>query len=214
MYVPPHFNESRPEVLRAFIKTYPFGMLVTHGQSGLDANHIPFELVDGGEWGKLTAHVARANPLWQNVKNGDEVLVVFRAADAYISPTWYPSKHETHKQVPTWNYLVTHAYGKISIHDDARYVRGVVSHLTRTHEAAMPHPWKMGDSPADYIDTLLKAIVGIEITITRLVGKSKLSQNKELRDLRNVGEVLTARGDAILGEATLRAADDRETGPV
>lgn len=210
MYVPAHFNESRPEVLQEFIKTYPFGMLVTHGQSGLDANHIPFELLEGGELGKLTAHVARANPVWQDVRNGDEVLVVFRAADAYISPTWYPSKHETHKQVPTWNYMVTHAYGKISIHDDERYVRGVVARLTRTHEAAMPKPWKIGDSPAHYIDTLLKAIVGIEIDITRLVGKNKLSQNKELRDLRSVGKVLTARGSTILGEAALRAADDKE----
>ena len=210
MYVPPHFNESRTEVLQEFIKTYPFGMLVTHGPHGLDANHIPFELVEGGALGKLMAHVARANPVWQEVQNGDEVLVVFRAADSYISPTWYPSKHETHKQVPTWNYMVTHAHGKISIHDDERYVRGVVARLTRTHEASMPQPWKMGDSPSDYIDTMLKAIVGIEIDITRLVGKYKLSQNKELRDLRNVGEVLTARGATILGEASLRAADDKE----
>lgn len=210
MYVPAHFSETNPEVLKDFIKTYPFGMLVTNGKSGLDANHIPFEVMEGGEQGKLTAHVARANPVWQDVQNGDEVLVVFKAADSYISPTWYPSKQDHHKQVPTWNYMVTHVRGRITIHDDERYVRGVVAHLTRTHEASMPKPWKMSDGPTDYIDGLLKAIVGIEIEITSLVGKIKLSQNKDVRDLRNVGEVLAERGSQILSEATLRAADEKE----
>jgi transcriptional regulator len=213
MYVPPHFNESRPEVLKDLIRSYPLGVLVTNGEGGLDANHIPFEMVDSGELGTLKAHVARANPLWQDVKNGDEVLVVFRAAESYISPTWYPSKQEFHKQVPTWNYIVAHAYGNITIHDDERYVRGVVARLTRTHEASMPEPWKMTDSPADYIDTLLKAIVGIEIDITRLFGKTKLSQNKDVRDIRSVGEMLAGRGSHILGNATLRAADDKERSP-
>jgi|SRR5450830_240064 len=210
MYVPSQFSESRPEVLKDLIKSYPFGVLVTNGESGLDANHIPFEIVDGGELGVLTAHVARANPVWQDVKNGDEVLVVFRAAESYISPTWYPSKHEFHKQVPTWNYIVAHAHGRITIHDDERYVRSVVARLTRTHEASMPKPWKMTDSPADYIDTMLKAIVGIEIEVTHLVGANKLSQHKDVRDVRSVGEILAKRGSHILGEATLRAADEKE----
>ncbi|MFL9924122.1 FMN-binding negative transcriptional regulator [Herbaspirillum lusitanum] len=210
MYVPAHFSESNPEVLKEFIKTYPFGLLVTNGKSGLDANHIPFEVLEAEGLGKLTAHVARANPVWQDVQNGDEVLVVFKAADSYISPTWYPSKQEHHKQVPTWNYMVTHVHGRISIHDDERYVRGVVARLTRTHEASMQKPWKMSDGPADFIDGLLKAIVGIEIDITSMVGKIKLSQNKDVRDVRNVGEVLTARGSDILGAATLRAADEKE----
>jgi transcriptional regulator len=203
MYVPAHFNESRTDVLHALIVQNPFGTLITHGESGLDANHIPFELAaNEGDLGVLHAHVARSNPLWQDVRNGDEVLVVFRAGDAYVSPTWYPSKHETHRQVPTWNYVVVHAHGRITIRDDERYVRGVVARLTRTHEAALPEPWKMGDAPADYIDTMLKSIVGVQIDITRLTGKSKLSQNKDARDIEGAGEALKARenriGDAML----------------
>lgn len=208
MYVPAHFDESRTEVLHDFIKQHPFGMLVTHGVNGLDANHIPFELnPQQGEMGVLHAHVARANPVWKQVSNGDEVLVVFHVADAYVSPNWYPSKHELHKQVPTWNYIVVHAYGRITIRDDERFVRGVVARLTRTHEAAQPMPWKMGDSAKEYIDTLLQAIVGLEIEITRLVGKSKLSQNKEVRDIRNAGETLKAQGKHVIGDAILACAN-------
>lgn len=208
MYVPAHFQESRTEVLHDLIKQHPFGMLVTHGASGLDANHLPFELdPKQGELGLLTAHVARVNPVWQAVSNGDEVMVVFRAADAYISPNWYPSKHEFHKQVPTWNYMVAHAYGRITIHDDEKFVRGVVARLTRTHEASQPTPWKMGDSPKEFIDTMLKAIVGVEIEITRLVGKSKLSQNREVRDIRSAGETLKTQGDREIGDAMLACAE-------
>ncbi|SIT45750.1 FMN-binding negative transcriptional regulator [Paraburkholderia ribeironis] len=204
MYVPNHFNESNLEILHAQIAQHPFGTLITHGKSGLDANHIPFELAAAeGELGVLRAHVARANPVWQDVANGDEVLVVFRAGDAYISPTWYPSKHEFHKQVPTWNYIVVHAHGRVTIRDDERYVRGVVGRLTRTHEASQPQPWKMADAPKDYIDTMLKSIVGLEIEITRLVGKSKLSQNKEARDIQGAGEALKARENFQIGDAML-----------
>ncbi|MFP6561918.1 FMN-binding negative transcriptional regulator [Paraburkholderia sp. B3] len=204
MYVPAHFAESRKEVLHTLIVQHPFGTLVTHGQSGLDANHVPFELAAAeGELGVLRAHVARANPVWQDVANGDEVLVIFQAGDAYISPNWYPSKHETHKQVPTWNYRVVHAHGRITILDDERYVRGVVSRLTRTHEAPLPKPWKMGDAPEDYIDTMLKAIVGLQIEITQLVGKSKLSQNKETRDIRGAADALRASGASPIGDAML-----------
>lgn len=204
MYLPPHFNESRTETLHARIAQHPFGTLITHGKSGLDANHLPFELAaDEGELGVLRAHVARANAVWQEVADGDEVLVVFRAGDAYISPNWYPSKHEAHQQVPTWNYMVVHAYGRVSIHDDEKFLRGVVGRLTRTHEASQPVPWKMSDAPRDYIDTLLKAIVGVRIEITRLVGKSKLSQNKDARDIRGAGAALRARGHYQIGDAML-----------
>ncbi|MEC5407830.1 FMN-binding negative transcriptional regulator [Paraburkholderia sp. MPAMCS5] len=210
MYVPAHFNESRQDVLHALIAQNPFGTLITHGKSGLDANHIPLELAPNeGELGVLHGHVARNNPLWQDVANGDEVLVVFRAGDAYVSPTWYPSKHETHKQVPTWNYVVVHAHGRITIRDDEKYVRGVVARLTRTHEATQPAPWKMGDAPGEYIDTLLKAIVGVQIDITRLVGKSKLSQNKDVRDIQGAGAALQAQGNRI-GNAMLDCAAQKE----
>jgi transcriptional regulator len=208
MYVPTHFDEPRTEVLHALIAENPLGILFTHGKSGLDANHVPFDLKAGeGAQGVLHAHVARANPVWQDVANGDEVLVVFRAGDAYISPTWYPSKHEFHKQVPTWNYRVVHAHGRVTIRDDERYVRGLVARLTRTHEASQPRPWKMTDSASDYIDTLLKAIVGVEIEITRLVGKIKLSQNKEVRDIQGAGSALNERGETVIGGAMLQCAE-------
>lgn len=204
MYIPAHFDESRSEVLHALIAQHPFGMLITHGADGLDANHIPFQLhPDEGELGVLHAHVARANPLWQQLADGDEVLVVFRAADGYVSPSWYPSKHETHKQVPTWNYMVAHAHGRVTVHDDERYVRGMVARLSRKHEATQPTPWKMGDSPKEFIDSMLKAIVGIEIAITRLQGKFKLSQNKEARDIRGAAAGLAAAGNTPLAAAML-----------
>ncbi|HEY3540181.1 MAG TPA: FMN-binding negative transcriptional regulator [Trinickia sp.] len=210
MYIPAAFNESRIENLHACIVQHPFGTLITHGKSGLDANHIPFELAAGeGEHGVLRAHVARANPVWQDIADGDEVLVVFRAADAYISPNWYPSKHELHKQVPTWNYIVVHAHGRIRVHDDERYVRGVVARLTRTHEASLPEPWKMSDAPKDYIDTMLKSIVGLEIDITRLIGKTKLGQNKEARDIRGAAVALKARGETAISEAMLAEAEKK-----
>ncbi|MBP6008738.1 MAG: FMN-binding negative transcriptional regulator [Rhodoferax sp.] len=202
MYNPSHFVESRKEVLHDLITHYPLGALITFAAQGLDANHIPFEL-DGavGELGKLRAHVARQNDVWQSVKSGDEVLVVFRADEAYISPNWYPSKHEFHKQVPTWNYRVVHAHGRITVHDEERYVRGLVARLTRHHEASQTTPWKMGDAPQDYIDSMLKAIVGIEIDITRLVGKFKLSQNREERDRLGAADALIAKGDMGVGQA-------------
>lgn len=209
MYVPAHFAETRKEVLHSRIVQHPFGTLITHGSSGLDANHIPFELAaEDGELGVLRAHVARANPVWQEVANGDEVLVVFHAGDAYISPNWYPSKHELHKQVPTWNYV--HAHGRMTILDDERYVRGVVGRLTRTHEASEPKPWKMGDAPKDYVDTMVKAIVGIQVEITRLVGKSKLSQNKEARDIQGAAEALKSNGESRLADAMLAAVPTKQ----
>ena len=211
MYIPAHFAETRKEVLHSRIVQHPFGTLITHGSGGLDANHIPFELAaEDGELGVLRAHVARANPVWQEVANGDEVLVVFHAGDAYISPNWYPSKHELHKQVPTWNYMVVHAHGRMTILDDERYVRGVVGRLTRTHEASEPKPWKMGDAPKDYVDAMVKAIVGVQIEITRLVGKSKLSQNKEARDIQGAAEALKSSGESQLADAMLAGVPTKQ----
>lgn len=207
MYIPTHFGEAKTEVLHDLITQHPFGTLVTHGSGGLDANHIPFDLDPGrGSMGVLSAHVARANPVWQEIRDGDEVLVIFRAGDAYISPNWYPSKHKFHRQVPTWNYRVVHAHGRITIKDDERFVRGVVARLTRTHEASQPTPWKMTDSSSDFIDTMLKAIVGVEIDITRLVGKLKLGQNKDVKDIQNAGEMLNAQHENLIGDAMLACA--------
>ncbi|CAN7741431.1 FMN-binding negative transcriptional regulator [Mesorhizobium sp. LjNodule214] len=207
MYVPPHFAVPDQNALFDLIEKHPFGILITHSNGSLDANHIPFELDRSkGDKGVLNCHVARKNPVWEEVANGDEVLVVFRAADAYISPNWYPSKHEFHKQVPTWNYLVAHAHGRITVRDDERYVRRNVAKLTHMQEATRPDPWKMGDAPKDFIDTMTKAIVALEIEITSLVGKFKLSQNKELRDIQNAGETLIAQGADEVGQAMLAAA--------
>ncbi|MBP0598065.1 FMN-binding negative transcriptional regulator [Herbaspirillum sp. LeCh32-8] len=211
MYIPAHFDEPDSAVLHGMIAAHPFGVLVTHGADGLDANHLPFHLDPAqGRLGTLHAHVARANPLWRQLADGDAVLAVFSAGDAYVSPSWYPSKHEAHRQVPTWNYMVAHAHGRVVVRDDERYVRGVVARLTRTHEAGEEAPWKMTDAPADFTDTLLKAIVGIEIEITRLEGKRKLSQNKEVRDIRGAGQTLLARGHSAVGEAMLGEADRKE----
>ncbi len=209
MYVPEHFAELRPEQLHGLIAANPLGALVTAGAGGLDANHLPFELDPSvGPHGRLTAHVARANPLWKEVAEGDDVLVIFRAADGYVSPNWYPSKHESHRHVPTWNYQVVHAHGRIRVMDDERFVRAVVGRLTRTHEGrlAQTRPWKMSDADTDYLDQVLKAIVGIEVDITRLEGKWKLSQNREERDRLGVIDALRARGDQRLADAVLDAS--------
>ncbi|WP_336003315.1 FMN-binding negative transcriptional regulator [Acinetobacter pittii] len=209
MYIPDDFAENRLDVLHSLIAEYPFGVLFTHGNSGLDANHLPFELqANDGEFGMLHAHVSRNNSIWQDIKNGDEVLVVFQAGDAYISPNWYSSKHEQHRQVPTWNYRVVHAYGKVTIRDDERYVRGVVARLTRTHEASQPAaPWKMSDAPKDYLEPMLKAIVGIEIEITKLQGKSKLGQNKERRDILGAADGLSKFGHQTIANAMYSVAE-------
>jgi len=201
MYTPEHFRVSDQAALHRIIADHPLGVLVTSQTGSLDANHIPFEFEPAvGSLGLLRAHVARANPVWQQCLGGADVLVIFRGNESYISPNWYPSKHETHRLVPTWNYEVVHVHGRIHIQDDERTVRGVVARLTRHHEATEPRPWKMGDSPADYIDGMLKSIVGIEIEITRLEGKAKLSQNRELRDRIGATDMLRARGQMALGD--------------
>ena len=208
MYVPPHFAEARPEELHRVMREHPLGMLVSHGPQGLDAEHLPFEFSpESGPLGLLSSHVARANPVWQRCPTGTPVMVVFSSAQAYISPNWYPSKHQTHRQVPTWNYQVVHAHGSLSVHDDERTLRGLVARLTRHHEATETRPWKMGDAPPDYIDGMLRNIVAIQVHITALVGKSKLSQNKARADRLSAAEALQARGQPELARL-MRQADD------
>ena len=202
MYLPPHFAQNQPEELQRILTQHPLGVLVTHTEGQLDADHIPFEFAASeGPHGVLRAHVARANPLWQRCPSGTPVLVIFRAAESYISPNWYPSKHVSHRQVPTWNYEVVHAHGTLSVHDDERFVRGLVARLTRRHEADEPQPWKMGDSEPAFIDSMLGNIVGIEIQITALVGKSKLSQNKDAADRLAAAATLETRGHTDMAQA-------------
>lgn len=206
MYIPAHFAETRPEQLGRIIRENPLGMLVTQDAGGLDAEHIPFEFdAAAGAHGVLTAHVARANPLWQRCPTGTSVMVVFRGAQACISPSWYPSKHETHRQVPTWNYEVVHAHGSLTVQDNERFARRIVARLTQRHEAGEPIPWKMGDSAPEFIDAMLRQIVGIEISLTSLVGKVKLGQNREARDRLGAADALAARGHDALAQAMRNA---------
>lgn len=202
MYRPEHFIESRLDELHGIIRQHPFGMLVARRTGGLDADHLPFELdTSSGPFGTLLAHIARANPLSAEVEPDTEVLVVFRGPHGYISPSWYPSRQQTQRSVPTWNYEVVHAHGRLRIVDDERFVRGVVARLTRRHEAGEPHPWKMTDAPADYVDAMLTRIVGLEVGITRLEGKRKLGQNREARDVEGAVGALRERGSTELASA-------------
>lgn len=171
MYTPQHFVETRVEALHELIRAYPFATLVTHAAAGLTANHLPFERV--GE--VLHGHVARGNELAR--LDGAEVLLVFQGPDGYISPNWYPSKHETGREVPTWNYAVVHVHGRLRVIDDAPWLRRLLETLTDHHEAGQPQPWKISDAPDDHIEKMLRAILGIEISIDRIEGKFKLSQN-------------------------------------
>jgi transcriptional regulator len=205
MYVPKHFAEHRLDELHRVIREFPLGVLVVNSPSGLDANHFPFELHEQNGKHVLIAHVARANSVWQDSNDGDQALVVFRAADSYISPNWYPSKHDFHQQVPTWNYQAVHVHGTIRVRDDEKFVRMVVARQTKTHETRVgeARPWRMGDSSKEFIDQMLAAIVGIEISIDSIVGKWKLGQNKEERDLTNAAHELHARDQHLLSAEML-----------
>lgn len=207
MYLPQQFAEPRVEELHQIIQNNSLGMLIRNTIAGLEADHLPF-LFDAsqGSPGALIAHVARSNQVWQEVKEGDDVLVLFRGAQGYISPNWYPGKHETHRRVPTWNYEVVHAHGTIHVHDDVKFVRSVVARLTRQHESSQPVPWKMGDAPADYIAEQLSNIVGIEIRLSRLECKRKLNQHHERHDREGAIQGLESSGNHGLAQAMRNTA--------
>ncbi len=196
MYLPRHFEETRVETLHELIRAHPLGALVTLAPAGLDANHIPFEVdPDPAPFGTLRGHVARANPVWRERVADVEALVLFQGPELYISPSWYPSKQETAKVVPTWNYAVVHAHGPLRVIDDREWLRAFVIRLTDRHEAGSRDPWKVTDAPADFIDTQLGAIVGLEMPIARLVGKWKVSQNRPAPDREGVVRGLQQAGD-------------------
>lgn len=183
MYLPSHFEERRSEVLHALVQREPLGLLITHGAGGLQANPVPFLLDPGaGPHGTLRAHVARANPVWREA-GGSDVLVVFQGPQAYVSPNWYPSKAEHGKAVPTWNYVTVQARGRLQAIEDPRWLRGFLTTLTATHEAPLPKPWSLDEAPADYLEKMFGAIVGLEIALAApLVGKWKVSQNRPAAD--------------------------------
>jgi|SRR5215471_18177532 len=200
MYLPKHFEETRVEVLHELIRAYPLGTLVTLTAGGLDANHIPFEVdPDPRPFGTLRGHVARANPIWREASPGADALVIFQGPDTYISPSWYPTKRETGKVVPTWNYVVVHAHGTPRFIDDRAWLRAFVEKLTDRHEAQRRAPWKVTDAPADYIDKQVGAIIGLEVPVTRLAGKWKLSQNRPAHDRAGVVEGLRRDGGHSAG---------------
>lgn len=199
MYLPKHFAEDDIAEMHALMRANPLATLVSHGPDGLDANHIPLLLADAAPHGKLQGHVARANPLWKPGRVTGEVLVVFQGDESYISPSGYATKAEHGKVVPTWNYAAVHAYGELKVIDNADWILAQVSALTATNEAALPQPWAVTDAPADYIDKMLGAIVGIEITITRLIGKWKVSQNQPAENRASLIAALEKAGDPMAG---------------
>lgn len=207
MYLPPHFAASHADAC-ALIRQYPLGALVHVHGGGLDANHIPWELEADASNPRLIGHVARANPLCTQLHDGAAVLVIFQAEQAYVSPNWYPSKHATNRQVPTWNYRVAHVHGTVRLHDDRKWVLGAVGKLTRTQGARtqthLPHtagPWKIKDAPPDYLDAMLAQIVGVEVEIQRIEAKFKLSQNRSDADRSSAAEAVSAAGSPLLGDA-------------
>jgi len=197
MYLPSHFEETRVEVLHQLIREHTLGVLVTLGPEGLNANHIPFEVEPTpAPLGTVRGHVARSNPVWRDFSRDVEALLVFQGPQAYVTPSRYPTKRETGKVVPTYNYIVVHAYGPLRVVEDRAWLRELVERLTTRHEAARPQPWKISDAPGDYIENMLGAIVGIEIRVSKLLGKWKASQNRPPVDREGVVRGLSEINDA------------------
>ncbi len=197
MYPVEAFHEARVEVLHALIKAHPLATLVTLNAQGLEANHIPLLIdPDPAPFGTLRGHVARANPVWRTGSADSDVLAVFQGPQGYITPSWYASKVQHGKVVPTWNYAVVHAHGPLKIVEDAEWLRALVTRLTASQESPRAKPWRVTDAPGDYVNTMLQAIVGIEIPIHRLQGKWKMSQNRLPQDREGVIKALHAQGDA------------------
>lgn len=199
MYVSRHHALDDRAAIFGLMEAHPLGAWVCHTEGGLVANHVPFLLDRSrGEFGTLVGHVSRANPIWRALTTTAPSVVMFQGAQAYISPGWYPGKVDHGKVVPTWNYAVAHAHGTARAVDDRDWLLDMLHRLTNTHEAGRPAPWRVGDAPADYIDRMLRAIVGVEIPIERLEGKLKASQDEDLPDRQGTVEALRSdpRDDA------------------
>ncbi len=198
MYVPSQFQEDDPDTLQQYIRDYGFGLLVVADDEGIEANHVPFYLSsdeDGG-LGTLQCHLARGNPVWRRLQGGARVLAVFQGSDAYISPSLYATKAETGRVVPTWNYLAVHVEGWARVIDDAAWLTAHLHRLTDQQERVMSAPWSVDEAPEDFIDRLIAAIVGVEITIDNLTGKVKASQNQPEKNRQSVKAGLEAAGEA------------------
>jgi transcriptional regulator len=197
LYQPQSFREDRVEVLHETMRQIAFAALVSLGEDGLEATQVPM-LIDAAPapLGTLTGHIARANPQWRRLKGEVEALALFSGPNHYVSPGWYATKRQTGKVVPTWNYVAIHARGRLRFFDDPERLRAIVTRLTALHEASRPVPWQVSDAPADYVASMLKAIVGFELTLTALQGNWKMSQNRPAADHPGIVRGLTDAGAA------------------
>ncbi|WP_335951952.1 FMN-binding negative transcriptional regulator [Acinetobacter beijerinckii] len=210
MYLPEIFEEKDQEKLFSLIQNYPFATMIYNTSEGIEANHLPFQLIQNQDenTASLIAHIAKNNLLHTQIKNGADVLVIFQGEQGYISPNWYPSKQQHHQHVPTWNYQVVHVKGTITFLSDEKSLRGILAKLTRTHEAKQTVPWKMSDAPSEYIAQQLQGIVGIEIIINKMTAKFKLSQNRNKCDALGVVDGLEQQGNRLLGQAIQQYIQD------
>ncbi|WP_378942835.1 FMN-binding negative transcriptional regulator [Mesorhizobium sp. ANAO-SY3R2] len=191
MYQPPLFKETRLDVLHALIRAHPLGLLISNGPDGPEANPLPFLLdAEPAPYGRLRAHLARANPQWRVLADSPDALIVFQGVDSYITPSWYATKRETGKVVPTWNYAMVQVRGRVRVVDDGEWLAGQIAELTATHEGSRAEPWQVSDAPDAYIAAQMKGIVGLEIEITEIEGKWKVSQNRPVADRVGVAEGL------------------------
>src|SRR6516164_9294675 len=195
MYVPSQFKEERIPVLHEAIERIGFGMLVTLGADGMTASHVPMLVAaEPGPFGMLLGHLARANPQWRTALADQEALAIFAGPHTYITPSWYETKRQTGKVVPTWNYVAIHAYGRLRFIDDPKRARAKVTGLTNRHEAGAAVPWHVTDPPADFVEALLKATVAFELTITPVERKCKIGQNRRAEDRPGVDAGPTSEG--------------------
>ena len=209
MYQPPHHREDRLDVQHALIRAHPLGTLVTFGADGLVANALPFILdASVGPLGLLKAHLARANAQWRDRDPKVDALVIFQGAERYITPSWYATKRETGKVVPTWNYVVVQVSGPMRVIEDRVWLAAQIAALTASQEGGRAEPWSVTDAPPAFVEAQIKGIVGIEIPIARIEGKWKVSQNRPEADRRGVAEGLRSAGDAA-SEAMAALVDER-----
>lgn len=210
MYQPKQFKLDDPGTIAGIIQANPLATLIVGGAGGLVVNHIPM-LMDTHRDGSISlrCHVARANPLWQNIAQAAEVIAVFCGVQTYISPNWYETKKQHGKVVPTWNYEAVHVHGNISVQDDLQWLRTFLTDLTMRHESGQPSPWKIDDAPADYLDMMMQGVVGLEMSVTDIQAKAKLSQNQSVENRNSVIQGLRApkqSGQSSVMDAANRAA--------
>jgi transcriptional regulator len=194
MYQPDHYRVDNLSLMHALMRARPFVALVSESAEGLYATHLPTVLKDDGPYGVVEFHFARANPHWKYLAERNEALMIFQGAEGYITPNWYPSKAEHAKVVPTWNYAVVHAYGRPAVMQDTDWLRRHVAELTAQQERSEVKPWALTDAPETFIEVMLRGIIGFRLAITRLEGKWKMSQNREMKDRDGVVRGLEKRG--------------------